>query len=107
MSSPALAVLATLRWLAEGRVSFGAAALQTQQEAAAVGAGESTGPDPDGETRRPNPKFCRPKATLNPDDSDPTTERNLSLIGTSSSVSANVHGKQAALGPADMLGCIA
>jgi len=40
VSSPALAVLAALRWLAEGRAAFGAAALQKQQEAAAVGAGE-------------------------------------------------------------------
>ncbi len=43
VSSPALAVLAALRWLAEGRAAFGAAALQKQQEAAAVGAGEGFG----------------------------------------------------------------
>ena len=41
MPSPALAALATLRWLAEGRAGIGAAAaLQKQQEAAAVGAGQ-------------------------------------------------------------------
>jgi hypothetical protein len=39
VSSPALAVLATLRWLAEGRAGFRAAALQKQQQAVAVGAG--------------------------------------------------------------------
>ena len=38
-SSAALAVLATLRWLAEGRAGFRSAALQKQQQAAAIGTG--------------------------------------------------------------------
>ena len=43
VSSPALAVLAALRWLAEGRAAFGAAALQKQQEGAGEGFGSGSG----------------------------------------------------------------
>ena len=39
VSSPAVAVLAALRWLAEGRAGFRASVLQKQQQAAPVGAG--------------------------------------------------------------------
>ena len=101
VSSPALAVLAALRWLAEGGAAFAAAALQKQQEAAAVGAGEGWGfcqgfaAGHEG-CRRPNctlgdlPVFCQSTPAMLQAPALPTVE--MLLVGQLGRLHSHWHG---------------